>query len=115
MRLTDKVQTIAERIYGAGGVEWTSTARRATRRIENLGYGGLPICMAKSPLSLTDNPKVPGRPQGFTIHVSDARVSAGAGFVVVYTGQIMTMPGLPKEPAALQIDIDDEGTISGLF
>ena len=90
-------------------------AKREIKRIENLGYGGLPICMAKTPASLTDDPKVPGRPQGFTIRVTSARVSAGAGFVVVYTGDVMTMPGLAKQPAALNIDVDDSGTISGLF
>lgn len=110
-----KVETIARKVYGAGGVEFNSAAKKAIRRIENLGYGNLPICMAKNPLSLTDNPKVTGCPKGFTITVTGAKVSAGAGFVVVYTGDVMTMPGLPKEPAALSIDIDDDGVISGLF
>lgn len=113
--LIDKVDTIARRLYGAARVEWTSDARRAIRQIETLGYGNLPVCMAKTPLSLTDNPKVAGCPRDFSIAVANAKVSAGAGFVVVYTGQIMTMPGLPKDPAALQIDIDEQGNISGLF
>ena len=81
-----------------------------------MGYGNLPICIAKTQASLTDNPKIPGFPkQPFTITVSSARVSAGAGFVVIYTGKIMAMPGLPKTPAALAIDVDEDGTISGLF
>ena len=113
--LTEKVATIAQRLYGAARVEWTNDARRDIRQIETLGYGNLPVCMAKTPLSLTDNPKITGCPRDFSITVTNAKVSAGAGFVVVYTGQIMTMPGLPKDPAALQIDIDDQGNITGLF
>jgi formate--tetrahydrofolate ligase len=115
MPIREKVETIARRIYGAADVEFAADAEKEIRRIENLGYGGLPVCMAKTPLSLTDNPKIAGCPKGFTITVTNAKVSAGAGFVVVYTGNIMTMPGLPKEPAALKIDIDDRGVISGLF
>ncbi|MHB8952898.1 MAG: formate--tetrahydrofolate ligase [Pirellulaceae bacterium] len=110
-----KIETIATKIYGASSVEYTSEATRAIKRIENLGYGDLPVCMAKTPASLTDNPKMAGRPAGFTITVSDAKVSAGAGFIVVYNGAVMTMPGLPKRPAALDIDIDETGEISGLF
>jgi formate--tetrahydrofolate ligase len=110
-----KVETIATKIYGASSVEFTTVAARAIKRIEDLGYGNLPVCMAKTPASLTDNPKVAGCPAGFTITVSDAKVSAGAGFIVVYTGAVMTMPGLPKRPAALDIDIDEMGEISGLF
>ena len=94
---------------------YTSSANKQIKLYEANGYGDLPICMAKTPASLTDDPKIPGRPSGFTISVTSARVSAGAGFVVVYTGQIMTMPGLPKQPAALAIDVDDRGNISGLF
>jgi formate--tetrahydrofolate ligase len=110
-----KIETIATKIYGASGIEFTRTATTAIKRIENLGYGNLPVCMAKTPASLSDDPKLAGRPSGFTITVSDAKVSAGAGFIVVYTGAIMTMPGLPKRPAALDIDIDESGEISGLF
>lgn len=113
--LKEKITTVARQVYGAGGVEFTATANRSLRRIETLGFGNLPVCMAKTPLSLTDNPKIAGCPKDFTITVSDAKVSAGAGFVVVYTGNIMTMPGLPKSPAALAIDIDEDGRISGLF
>jgi formate--tetrahydrofolate ligase len=115
MPLTEKVETIAREIYGAAGVEFTASAKKDLRQISNLGLSELPVCMAKTPLSLTDNPKIPGCPSDFTITVTGARVSAGAGFVVVSTGKIMTMPGLPARPAALDIDIDDHGTISGLF
>ncbi len=113
--VVEKIKTIATRIYGATGVELITAAARAIKRIEDLGYGNLPVCMAKTPASLTDNPKVAGRPARFTITVSDAKVSAGAGFVVIYNGAVMTMPGLPKRPAALDMDIDDTGAISGLF
>jgi formate--tetrahydrofolate ligase len=113
--VVSKIETIARNIYGAEGIEFTAGAARAIRRIENLGYGNLPICMAKTPASLSDNPKLAGRPDGFSITISDAKVSAGAGFIVVYCGAVMTMPGLPKRPAALDIDISDAGEISGLF
>ncbi len=111
----EKVQTIARRIYGASGVDITARAAKEIKQITDLGYDHLPVCMAKTPASLTDNPAIPGRPRDFTITVTGVRVSAGAGFVVVYTGSIMTMPGLPKRPAALSIDVDAEGNISGLF
>jgi formate--tetrahydrofolate ligase len=113
--ILEKIEAVAKKIYGASGLELTSTAKREIRRIENHGYRHLPICIAKTPASLTDNPKIPGRPRGFKIRVTSARVSAGAGFVVVYTGKIITMPGLPKRPAALSIDIDKNGNIIGLF
>ncbi len=113
--IRQKIETIASEIYGADGVEYSSEARNQIERIENLGYGNLPVCMAKTQSSLSDNPKLTGRPKGFRINVSSARVSAGAGFVVIQTGKIMTMPGLPKTPAAMNIDIDDSGNISGLF
>ena len=114
-RIVDKIETVARRVYGARGIELTAEAKRSIARIEDLGYGGLPTCMAKTPASLTDDPKVAGRPRDFTITVTSARVSAGAGFVVVYTGKVMTMPGLAKRPAALNIDVDEAGNISGLF
>ena len=113
--LTEKVEAIATTIYGAQGIELTGEARKQVKRITDLGYGELPVCMAKTPASLSDNPKLPGRPRDFTITVTGARVSAGAGFAVVYTGQVMTMPGLPRHPAALAIDVDAQGNISGLF
>jgi len=112
--LEEKVEILARRLYGAEGVDFSSEAQAQLRHIANLGYGDLPICVAKTPASLSDDPKRPGRPRGFRLHVKGAKVSAGAGFVVIYTGSIMTMPGLPKRPAAQDIDIDPQGTISGL-
>jgi formate--tetrahydrofolate ligase len=114
--IADKVRTVATRVYGASGVEFSPQAATEIRNIENMGYGRLPVCIAKTQSSLTDNPKVPGFPrEPFTITVSSARVSAGAGFVVIFTGKILAMPGLPKTPAALAIDVDGDGNISGLF
>ena len=111
----EKIETVAKKIYGASGLELTTAAKKDIAQIEKLGYGNLPICVAKTPASLTDNPKIPGRPTDFVITVTNARVSAGAGFVVVYTGEIMPMPGLPKKPAAMEIDLDENGQIVGLF
>jgi formate--tetrahydrofolate ligase len=113
--LKDKIETIAARIYGASGVEFSNAAKRDLDRLATLGFGSLPVCIAKTPASLSDNPKLSGCPSGFTITVTGAKASAGAGFVVVYTGEIMTMPGLPRKPAAMSIDIDSEGNIEGLF
>jgi len=113
--LEEKVEILARRLYGADGVDFSSEAQAQLKHIAKLGYGGLPICVAKTPASLSDDPKRPGRPSGFRLHVKGAKVSAGAGFVVIYTGSIMTMPGLPKRPAAQDIDIDRHGLISGLF
>lgn len=113
--LEEKVEILARRLYGADGADFSSEAQVQLKHITNLGYGGLPICVAKTPASLSDDPKRTGRPIGFRLHVKGARVSAGAGFVVIYTGSIMTMPGLPKRPAAQDIDIDRHGIISGLF
>jgi formate--tetrahydrofolate ligase len=113
--LEEKVETLATRLYGADVVDFSAEARTQLKQITNQGYGRLPVCMAKTPASLSDDPKLAGRPRDFRISVKGARVSAGAGFVVIYTGKIMTMPGLPKKPAALDIDIDNNGTISGLF
>jgi formate--tetrahydrofolate ligase len=115
MALEDKVEILARQLYGADGVDFSSEAQVQLKHIANLGYGGLPVCVAKTPASLSDDPKLHGRPTGFRLSVKGARVSAGAGFVVIYTGSIMTMPGLPKRPAAQDIDIDRHGTISGLF
>ena len=109
--LRDKIETIVERIYGGAGVSYS----RELDRLEAMGFGGLPVCMAKTQYSLSDDPGKLGRPEGFTVTVSKVRVSAGAGFVVVQTGDIMTMPGLPKVPAAEKIDVDENGVISGLF
>ncbi|HEY4673645.1 MAG TPA: formate--tetrahydrofolate ligase [Nitrososphaerales archaeon] len=113
--IKEKVQKIAKSVYGAGKVVYTETAEKAIERIESLGFGGLPICFAKTQLSLSDDPKKVGRPEGFTLTVTNAAVSAGAGFIIIYAGDIMTMPGLPKSPAAEKMDIDAKGRIYGLF
>lgn len=115
MSLRDKVHTVATEIYGADGVSYAPAAARAMARIEEMGFGNLPVCMAKTQYSLSDDQTKLGRPEGFTINVRDVYVSAGAGFVVVLTGAIMTMPGLPKKPAADSIDVNDDGVITGLF
>ncbi|MBQ5376653.1 MAG: formate--tetrahydrofolate ligase, partial [Lachnospiraceae bacterium] len=115
MSLVDKVLTIAKKIYGAGGVDFSASCLKQLEALEKLGYGNLPVCMAKTQYSLSDDPTLLGRPENFTLHVRDAYVSAGAGFVVVLTGSIMTMPGLPKKPAAFGIDVNEDGVITGLF
>ena len=115
MSLKEKVHTIAAEIYGADGVSYAPGAEKAMARIEEMGFGRLPVCMAKTQYSLSDDQSKLGRPSGFTIHVRDVYVSAGAGFVVALTGAIMTMPGLPKKPAADGIDVDEDGKITGLF
>ena len=115
MSLKDKINTIAKEIYGADGASFAPAAAKALKRIEDMGFGNLPVCMAKTQYSLTDDQTRLGRPEGFTITVSKVKVSAGAGFVVVQTGDIMTMPGLPKVPSAEKIDVDENGVISGLF
>ena len=102
-------------MYGGKDVQYSEQAEASIRRIEQMGFGNVPVCMAKTQYSLTDDAKKLGRPTGFTMQVRDVTLSAGAGFAVVLTGNIMTMPGLPKEPAALQIDVDSAGKISGLF
>jgi len=115
LEIEEKIERIARSIYGAAHVEYSAAALKDVKRIRDLGFSGLPVCMAKTQSSLSDNPKLMGRPENFTISVSGAKVSAGAGYVVIYTGKIMTMPGLPKQPAALGIDIDEQGKITGLF
>ncbi len=113
--LKEKIETIASRIYGADGVEYDTQASKQLKQLTDLGFGDLPICMAKTQFSFSDDPKLLGRPKNFKLHVREAYVSAGAGFVVVLTGSVMTLPGLPKKPAAYGIDVDDDGTITGLF
>ena len=113
--LKDKIATIAKEIYGADGVNYTKEASKALKEFEDLGYGNLPVCMAKTQYSFSDDPALLGRPSGFNITIKNCRISAGAGFVVVLTGDVMTMPGLPKAPAAEKIDVSDDGVISGLF
>jgi formate--tetrahydrofolate ligase len=115
MPLVKKIETIATSVYGAGDVNILLTALTKLTKYESLGYGRLPVCMAKTQNSLSDDAKKLGRPRGFTVTVRDAKLSAGAGFVVAYAGDIMTMPGLPKKPAAESIDIDDDGRVVGLF
>ena len=115
MSLKEKIGTIAAEVYGADGVTYAPAAEKALKRITEMGYGNLPVCMAKTQYSLSDDQTKLGRPTGFKINVRDAYVSAGAGFVVALTGSIMTMPGLPKKPAAEGIDVDESGKITGLF
>ena len=113
--IKEKMAIIAREIYGADGVSYTPAAEKAIKDITALGKGDLPICVAKTQYSLSDDPSLLGRPTGFSITVKEARLSAGAGFVVLLTGDIMTMPGLPKQPAACKIDVDEQGSILGLF
>ena len=113
--LKNKITTIAKEIYGADGVTFAPAAAKQLANLEKLGFGNLPVCMAKTQYSLSDNPELLGRPSGFEINVREAYVSAGAGFVVVITGSIMTMPGLSKAPAAYNIDVNENGQITGLF
>ena len=113
--LTEKIETVAKEIYGAKGVNYTAAAKKQLAKLTELGFGDLPVCMAKTQYSLSDDPALLGRPKDFDITVREAYVSAGAGFVVVLTGAVMTMPGLPKQPAAFGIDVDESGKITGLF
>ena len=115
MPLQEKVATIVKEIYGGDKVEFAPKAAQALTQYEAEGFGNLPVCMAKTQNSLSDDPALLGAPSGFIVHVKNAKISAGAGFIVIYTGDIMTMPGLPKKPAAENIDVTDEGLISGLF
>lgn len=115
MSLKGKIETIAKEIYGADGVNYTKEADKALKEFEELGYGNLPICMAKTQYSFSDDPALLGRQSGFKITIRNCRIAAGAGFIVVLTGDVMTMPGLPKVPAAEKIDVTDDGVISGLF
>lgn len=115
MSLKDKITAVAKEIYGAAGVSFVPAAAKQLARIEQLGFGSFPVCMAKTQYSLSDDPSLLGRPEGFELNVREVYVSAGAGFVVVLTGAVMTMPGLPKQPAAYGIDVDENGRITGLF
>ncbi len=115
LSLEDKIKKVATTIYGAKDVAYSKAALRELKRITDLGFGNLPVCMAKTQYSLSDDASLLGRPNDFTLNVREVYVSAGAGFVVVITGQIMTMPGLPKKPAAFNIDVTDDGVITGLF
>ena len=116
LSLTDKIETIAKKIYGAGSVSYSDAAKKELKHIEEMGFGSMPVCMAKTQYSLSDNPALLGRPEGFDVNVREVYVNAGAGFVVVLTGKVLTMPGLPKSPAAERIDFDENaGVITGLF
>lgn len=115
MPLAEKIETIATEIYGADGVEFESSAKKQLAKLTDLGFGNFPVCMAKTQYSFSDDPNLLGRPENFKIHVREVYVSAGAGFVVALTGAVMTMPGLPKKPAAYSIDVDENGVITGLF
>ena len=113
--LAEKIEAIAKRIYRADGVDFTPAAKKEIKQLEGLGFGGMPVCMAKTQYSFSDDKALLGAPRGFRITVRQVKVSAGAGFVVALTGNVMTMPGLGKSPAAFKIDVDESGKISGLF
>jgi formate--tetrahydrofolate ligase len=113
--IMEKLNTIATRIYHADGVDLVGSAPKQLKQLEELGYGNLPICMAKTQYSFSDDPNKLGAPKDFRVSVRNLKVSAGAGFIVALTGEIMTMPGLPKVPAAEKIDVDENGVITGLF
>ena len=115
LSLKEKIETVAKEIYGADRVSYVGGASKQLQKLEELGFGNMPVCMAKTQYSLSDDPALLGRPENFEVTVREAYVSAGAGFVVVLTGAVMTMPGLPKQPAAYNIDVNDEGVITGLF
>ena len=115
LSLEDKIECIAKEIYGADGVVYEPAAKRQLAKIAELGFSRFPVCMAKNQYSLSDDARKLGRPSGFDIHVREAYVSAGAGFVVALTGAVMTMPGLPRVPAANGIDVTEDGKITGLF
>lgn len=115
LNIEQKINQVCKEIYGAGTVNFTAAAKKTLEQIKKLGFEHFPVCMAKTQYSLSDDPNVLGRPEGFTVTVKEIRISAGAGFIVALLGDIMTMPGLPKAPAALNIDVDDNGNIIGLF
>lgn len=115
MELEEKIKQIITQIYGGRGVEFSAKAKRQLRQFKQQGWDKLPVCMAKTQYSLSDNPKLIGEPTDFTIHVRELVPKLGAGFIVVLTGNVLTMPGLPKVPAAAKMALADDGTISGLY
>ena len=115
MPLDAKIEAVVKKVYGGAGISVLPAARKQIDRLTELGFGTLPVCIAKTQYSFSDDPSLLGAPEGFTVTVKEVKVSAGAGFAVVLTGDIMTMPGLPRVPAAEKIDVDDRGVISGLF
>ena len=115
LSLEEKIQTVVRKIYGGVGAVITPAAKKQLEKLTEMGFGSCPVCFAKTQYSFSDDPTKLGAPEGFTVTVKSIRVSAGAGFVVVLTGDIMTMPGLPKSPAAERINVDENGRITGLF
>jgi formate--tetrahydrofolate ligase len=115
MTIAEKIEAIVKRVYGGDGVIFAPLAKKEMDKLTALGYDKLPVCMAKTQYSFSDDMTKLGAPEGFTVTVRNMKVSAGAGFIVALTGDIMTMPGLPKVPAAERIDVDENGKISGLF
>ncbi|MBP5206837.1 MAG: formate--tetrahydrofolate ligase, partial [Clostridia bacterium] len=113
--IAEKIEAVTKKVYGGKGVNILPAAKKQIEKLESLGYGSLPVCIAKTQYSFSDDPKLLGAPEGFEVTVKNVKISAGAGFIVVLTGDIMTMPGLPKSPAAERIDVDENGRISGLF
>ena len=113
--LTEKIEAVVKKVYGGSGINVMANAKKQIAQLEELGFGKCPICIAKTQYSFSDDPTKLGAPEDFTVTVKNVKVSAGAGFVVVLTGDIMTMPGLPKAPAAEKIDVDESGKIIGLF
>ena len=113
--IKEKIEAVVKKVYGGEGINLTPNAAKQIAELERLGFGSLPVCIAKTQYSFSDDPKKLGAPEGFTVTVKEVKVSAGAGFVVVLTGDILTMPGLPKHPAAENIDVTDDGRITGLF
>ena len=114
-RIEEKIEAVVKKVYGGDGITVLPAAKKQIDKLTALGFGNLPICIAKTQYSFSDDPTRLGAPEGFTVTIKNVKVSAGAGFIVVLTGDIMTMPGLPKHPAAENIDIDENGVISGLF
>ena len=115
MRIAEKIEAVVRRVYHGAGISVSDEVKKKMDRLTELGFANLPVCIAKTQYSFSDDPSLLGAPENFTVRVKDVRVSAGAGFLVVLTGDILTMPGLPKRPAAEQIDVDDDGKIHGLF
>ncbi len=113
--IKEKIDQIVKRVYGGDGISISPNAEKQIKKLETLGFGSLPVCIAKTQYSFSDDPKKLGAPEHFTVTVKNVKVSAGAGFIVALTGDIMTMPGLPKNPVAENIDVDENGKISGLF
>ena len=113
--IEEKLNAIATKVYGGDGVIFTANAKKQAARLASLGFGNLPVCVAKTQYSFSDDASLLGAPEGFKITVKNLKVSAGAGFIVALTGDVMTMPGLPKVPAAEKIDVDENGVITGLF